>query len=515
GRDLRGFLDHVERMQGPGAAREADAPVEGVEPDTVRLMSIHAAKGLEFPVVCVADLGRMPQTAQPTLLLDGARVGLRLRRLDGAGGTPTLSFGELEEEAKSAGTAEEDRILYVAMTRARERLLLSGAADFERWKPWQPGAAPIGWVAPALSSEIPELASAGVPQTYATVGGASALVRFNSAGNVGTVLRREAMARRMAPPRPFFRGAGAETSATPPAPQLALLANTEHARSGNSTFSYTSLSELDRCGYRYYVERVLHIGEERSGGRRGRGRLEARARGTLVHALMEQVDFRRRLAPQANDLAALAAVQGANVSDAESEQILALLTRAIAAPLAERIAAASRVRMEHPFAFALGSDEPLVVGVLDLLAEEPDGVAIVVDYKSDRVSGQDDLEAVVTRDYEIQRLLYALAALRGGAREVEIVHWFLERPLEPVAVRFSSSEVALLNKRVNARVEVAREGSFTVAEHPHEALCSGCPARGSLCSWPLQATEADAGGAPSEDGEAIGASAGEDVPAGF
>ncbi len=60
-------------------AIEPEAPVEGVEPDAVRLMTVHAAKGLEFPVVCVADLGRQPLLRSPKLLVDGERVGLRLR----------------------------------------------------------------------------------------------------------------------------------------------------------------------------------------------------------------------------------------------------------------------------------------------------------------------------------------------------------------------------------------------------------------------------------------------------
>ena len=57
----------------------------------------------------------------------------------------------------------------------------------------------------------------------------------------------------------------------------------------------------------------------------------------------------------------------------------------------------------------------------------------MVDYKSDRVGPDDDLEELVERDYAVQRLLYALAVLRAGAASVEVVHWFLERPQEPVA----------------------------------------------------------------------------------
>ena len=55
--------------------------MDDVEPDAVRLMSIHAAKGLEFPVVCVADLGREQNLGVPDLIVDGELVGLRLARL--------------------------------------------------------------------------------------------------------------------------------------------------------------------------------------------------------------------------------------------------------------------------------------------------------------------------------------------------------------------------------------------------------------------------------------------------
>ena len=76
----------------------------------------------------------------PELLVDGERIGLRLVRLDGAEAIAGLDYEELCEERKRAQAEEEDRILYVAMTRARERLLLSGAVDFERWPEQRQGA---------------------------------------------------------------------------------------------------------------------------------------------------------------------------------------------------------------------------------------------------------------------------------------------------------------------------------------------------------------------------------------
>src|SRR2546430_7312094 len=122
-------------------------------------MSIHAAKGLEFPVVCLADLGRAPIESVEDVLVDGQRVGLRVATLDGARPRAALAFEQLREEHLDAQAQEEQRIFYVAMTRARERLLLSGAVDFERWPPPRRAAPPISWIAPALAPELPQLAA--------------------------------------------------------------------------------------------------------------------------------------------------------------------------------------------------------------------------------------------------------------------------------------------------------------------------------------------------------------------
>ena len=95
---------------------------------------------------------------------------------------------------------------------------------------------------------------------------------------------------------------------------------------------------------------------------------------------------------------------------------------------------------EQPFAFALHGSQPLMTGVFDVLARESPEYWLVLDYKTDRVKDDTDLELLLERDYSIQRLIYALAALRAGARQVEVVHWFLERPEQWVTHSFSDSQ---------------------------------------------------------------------------
>ena len=133
GPDLRGFARiAAERAAGrAGSSREAEAPIEGEGLDAVRMMTIHRAKGLEFPVVCVADLGRSvrPPFELVRVSADG-RLGLRLSRSGKPGRVSALDFDELGREEREAEEAEERRLFYVAMTRARERLLLSGATRY-------------------------------------------------------------------------------------------------------------------------------------------------------------------------------------------------------------------------------------------------------------------------------------------------------------------------------------------------------------------------------------------------
>jgi ATP-dependent helicase/nuclease subunit A len=524
GRDLRGFLDHVAYLE-EAVKVEPDAPVEGVEPDAVRLMTIHAAKGLEFPVVCLADLGRQPNTQTPDLLVDGERVGLRLMRLDGARSTPALDYERLCEERRAREAEEEDRILYVAMTRARERLLLSGAVDFERWPASRQAPTAISWLGPALSADLPELV-ADLPALAATAdapvfdlplgeGSASVRCRLNTPGTVGRVLRLRSIesAQSVVPveaPAPALPVAGeqlsmypeAEPSSTPDdshADAVATQPLDEAPRPGPpareassplpgeapGTLSYTSLSELERCGYRFYLERVLHLPEDRAAARAApehRG-LEARARGTLIHRLLESLDFARPRPVSAQDVARCAAELGMRVGGAEREEIAGLMAAASEAPPAARVAAARSVRRELPFAFSLGPLAPLVTGFIDVLASEADGGRLVLDYKSDRVGADVDLRALVERDYAVQRLLYALAVLRDGAAAVEIVHWFLERPAEPVSVRYTALERGELEGRLVTRIAGARAGGFAVSPRPHRSLCLTCPGRTGLCSW--------------------------------
>jgi RecB family exonuclease len=213
---------------------------------------------------------------------------------------------------------------------------------------------------------------------------------------------------------------------------------------------------------------------------------------------MELLDFAAPRLPGGAAVGRVAASLGLAVEPDEAEGLAAVVAAAAAAGTARRLAAARVVGREHPFSFSLGDREPLLGGVIDLLAEEPDGGLLIVDYKSDRVTADEDLEAHVAKEYPVQRLLYALAVLRTGAPRVEVLHWFLARPGEPVGIGFEASARASLERALAALTARVATGEFAVSPTPHRSLCLTCPGRATLCSWGETETLRDR---PAEDEE--------------
>jgi ATP-dependent helicase/nuclease subunit A len=261
--------------------------------------------------------------------------------------------------------------------------------------------------------------------------------------------------------------------------------------------SYSSLGAYARCGYRFYAERVLGLPAlpEPRGAAEAPGSSEgprsAADRGVLLHALLEGLDFRRPIVPSAELVTAAAAQAGLDPAPgpAEADELAALVRRFADSELCARLGLATQIRREERFAFCLSDDpaDPLVVGAVDVLAREPSGRMLVVDYKSDRLEGATPA-AIVAGQYETQRLVYALAALHAGAEAVEIAHCFLERPDEPVSLTVERAQMAELQGRLAALARGVVERRYDVTPAPYRGVCGGCPAQGGLCSWPLEMT---------------------------
>ena len=125
GSSLRGFLDWMDR-QVSERARTVESPVPETDEDCVRIMTIHAAKGLEFPIVMLTGLGSNPQHRANPVVINRA-TGRAEVRIPAAGEShfQTAGFEAAAELEKAAGDAEAVRLAYVACTRAKDHLVLS------------------------------------------------------------------------------------------------------------------------------------------------------------------------------------------------------------------------------------------------------------------------------------------------------------------------------------------------------------------------------------------------------
>ena len=135
-------------------------------------------------------------------------------------------------------------------------------------------------------------------------------------------------------------------------------------------------------------------------------------------------------------------------------------------------------RAERPFAFEL--DGVLVNGRLDVLWLEGER-ALVLDYKTNPLLGRDPAE-IVEQEYLTQQVVYAVACLRAGAREVEVVYHFLEEADAVVSCVFTHADAEELEARLSASIARIRSAEFRPTPSPF--ACSGCPALDVVCAGP-------------------------------
>ena len=175
GRDVEGFVRFVFDRQASGA-HEAEAFAEEEGGDAVRLLTIHAAKGLEFRVVVVADAGRdrPPSRGEEIICRPDGLFGFKVLNPATGKRRGAFDYEAVRSAEQAAEEAERLRLYYVAMTRAIDRLLVSGSIDPSRA---QEARTPMAWVLDRLGSV--RLDDVGDEPLVVEQGAARLLVRVN------------------------------------------------------------------------------------------------------------------------------------------------------------------------------------------------------------------------------------------------------------------------------------------------------------------------------------------------
>ncbi len=440
GPDVQGFVRFVAEQDAVGASElEAVAEEEGT--DVIRLLTIHSAKGLEFKVVVVADAGRDRgrHDADEILCLPDGRLGFRVAEPSTGKRLSTSEYESVKTAEQDAEGAERLRLYYVAMTRAIDRLIVSGAIDQDRKAD---ANTPIGWVLDRLDAN--ELDEAGDSPVEIERGGARLLIRLDRHSPEAAVEPLPALVEQLE----LFEVTENGDVPAEPAVALAPLAEVPAPPLHRvRRLSYSALSLFERCSYRYFAERVVGLRPaDASGSVPGQTGLAATEIGDAVHALLERI-------------------RGFVASYCGSE-------------LGARIAALAGAAPELPFAFE--HDGVLLHGRIDVLHREGTN-ALVLDYKTNSLA-EGTPEEIVEHDYTLQRLVYALACFRAEAEQVEVVYHFLERPDAVVSTSFTREDIPALEAELSAAIARIQANDFRPT--PDEFVCADCPALNLVCAGP-------------------------------
>jgi ATP-dependent helicase/nuclease subunit A len=469
GPDLAGFVRLIGSLRDLSDDEgNAASLAEGEE--VIRIMTIHKAKGLEFPVVVVAGLGSDPRSDNAETIIVGGdgRAGAFYMASKSASYESTYPHWgpapEILADNQQRKAAEDLRLLYVAMTRARDRLILVGARKCGD----KPDARRIGRIVTALGREAPV------------------------AGEVVALDEIRASVVGVAPPQlggtsPEDAGRAGEDPATCASVEIApCFLELPLPVAVPQQVSFSALSAYERCPCKFYLERVLGLrgasaiagppgfaagpadlerdADSDDDGPRSRRAVvdEAEAGsglevGLLVHGLLQQADLGGPR-PGLDDLRArgeaLAAGQGLSLSREASQRALALALAFWDSPLASDPEIASAAH-EMPFSFSC--EGFAVQGVMDVLLQGSPRWR-VVDYKSNALRGRTAGE--VAADYRSQAEVYCLAALRAGAPAVRMEFLFLEKPDEPVSVEYSADDADALERRLAEVLGRLRDAGF-------------------------------------------------------
>ncbi len=253
---IRDFVRYVEEFEAIGS-RESEGQIDEAA-NAVKLMTIHQAKGLEFPNVIIPELQRFGRVGDNWLLLD-RHHGLTLMVPDGRGGLVAgCTFSGFEQRQAWREQFESMRLLYVAATRAKDRLIFSGTTkDLEglnnkgdtwlRWI-WQSLAVPE-----QSGSSIIDLAEGVQLQFTLNLADGPREVVASTAGDadkagegVAADVAEEAVST-------VAENAGSLAEAFP------LLRPIETGHAAVHRFSVTQLINYQRCPRQYYFDRILHL----------------------------------------------------------------------------------------------------------------------------------------------------------------------------------------------------------------------------------------------------------------
>ncbi len=420
-RGLHRFNDWLEKLK----ARGEDI-ARGAVGDAVQIMTVHRSKGLEFPVVFLCDTARRfnkndsnsPVTVHPVLGL-GPKVVDTERGIE----YPSLARNAIKLRSDRELLSEEMRLLYVALTRAREKLIVTAAIPDPEEK--------LKKLMPTVSNPMP-------PELLMSAGSLSEWMMYALLCDDGSRFTLSIVHPESEQAQEEAQAAEAAAAADPElVSQLEKNLGFNYPHAGVSLPSKLTATELK--GDYEPDDEALSIAPKASRAFRSpdflrdKKALSGTEKGIATHMLLQFIDYEKAQTAEGieQELRRLTASKHLSPRQAEAVEVKNVV-RLFSSELGRRIMKAEGIRREFKFSllcpaesfFEDGQGEKVLLqGVVDCIIEEQ-GQLTVIDYKTDRVSGTALNERA--KSYAGQLRAYAIAVERITGKPVkECVLYFL------------------------------------------------------------------------------------------
>ncbi|WP_051330718.1 helicase-exonuclease AddAB subunit AddA [Aneurinibacillus terranovensis] len=471
-RGLFRFLRFIERMRDQGSDLGTARALSEQE-DVVRIMTIHKSKGLEFPVVFVAGLAKSFNfmDVNGSFLLH-KELGLGPKYVDTnlRISYPSLPFAAMKRRMRIEQLAEEMRILYVALTRAREKLYLVGTVKkFDKmvrkwsgtvsWPHWTlpdyelvRGRCYLDWIGPALMRHREAddwLACTG------EAGRADDFLRLDASVFTCSLYRAEELVQSLDDEKEAKTEIEHALANGLPVPYTGPHREDVESRlawqygysKAQAHLAKQSVSELKRRMQALMIDEAIPVSRtgifRRESAERpqflSEKKINAAERGTAMHTVMQHLPQNRAVTGDELEQSIRAMVSDELLSEAEAEAIdRTQIEEFYRTSIGGKLLAASNVEREIPFTLALPADEAypdwtagseeeretiLLQGVIDCLIDMGDSY-LLLDYKTDDTAGISD--SVLAERYRIQLDWYAKAVERIANKPVreKVLYFF-------------------------------------------------------------------------------------------
>ncbi len=464
------FVARLRRLIGE-EEREGQGEIES-RGDAVQVMTVHAAKGLEFPVVIVPVLDKGFRYDSEPFVDAQLGIGLSFSGPQDPEGTRIPLTEHLRLKSARRTEAEEKRILYVALTRARDMLILSGGNAGRR-------ASWMKWIVGALERVVPVQRGEQRVQVKTDV--------LITEGRAYRRERREHSLRiRFLTARDLPEVKAGAGQSAPRRELPGLLVQPVVPGAEGEVYSATKIRTYKECPSKYYLRYVLGLPFGVGTPARTVEPVEepdrdfpAELRGRVFHAVMQRIDRlgsdRQEIGRAVRDALLFEVPTGGASHEMLAREVEESVMKLLGSAAWQRFASGSEVRTEYTITAALGQD--FLSGTIDRLLRDREGVLTLLDYKTDAV--RPDTVRTAAGVYWPQLEFYAVLVSRFfSAPAVRIMLLFTTLPDENFERILTAPELAGLEAEVLRVISQIRAGNFESPPVP----CAGCPFAPAGCA---------------------------------